>query len=120
MAEKRSGRGGSRAGVDALQQRILATLDCIPPGRVASYGQVAAEAGLPRRARVVGRVLGALPLGSELPWHRVVNARGAISSRGSGSSERRQRRLLEAEGVSFGPGGRVDMARHGWAPGSGS
>ena len=54
----------------ALWVRIWETVELIPPGRVASYGQVAEEAGLPGRARLVGRVLSLLPEGSPVPWHR--------------------------------------------------
>lgn len=93
--------------------RILATVDSIPRGRVASYGQVALEAGLPRRARLVGRVLSELPAGSAIPWHRVVNAAGRISPRG-GDGPREQVRRLRAEGVVVGRGGRIDLARFGW------
>lgn len=89
-------------------RRVIAA---IPRGRVASYGQVAALAGLPGRARLVGRVLAQLPPRSDLPWQRVVNARGEISTRGE--TALRQRRLLEAEGVRFSPAGRVDMRRFG-------
>lgn len=71
----------------------------IPRGRVASYGQIAALAGMPRHARLVGRTLRELPEGSKLPWHRVVNATLRISMRPGGTSE--QRRRLEAEGIEF-------------------
>jgi methylated-DNA-protein-cysteine methyltransferase-like protein len=93
--------------------RIRATVDAIPPGRVASYGQVAREAGLPGRARLVGRVLADLDAGSALPWHRVVDAAGRIPPRPGGSAAR-QRRLLAAEGVAFDARGRVRLARHAW------
>ena len=89
-------------------------MDSIPPGSVASYGQVAEEAGLPRRARLVGRVLGERSAETELPWHRVVNAAGALSTRGAALSE--QRRRLKAEGVELGANGRVDLLRFGWKP----
>ena len=90
---------------------ICRAVESIPRGRVASYGQVAEIAGLPRRARLVGRVLAHLPPGSEVPWQRVVNARGEISLPDAAGA--RQRRLLEAEGVRFTPSGRVDLRRHG-------
>ena len=93
--------------------RIYAAVQGIPRGRVATYGQVAERAGLPRRWRLVGRALKALPPDSAIPWHRVVNARGAVSPRGDGASTREQRGLLEDEGVAFGPGGRIDLARFG-------
>src|SRR5215203_7264192 len=82
-----------------LLQRIYATVDSIPRGRVATYGQVAREADLPRRARFVGRALRTLPKGSSLPWHRVVNASGKISVRGASAVE--QRRRLKREGIRF-------------------
>jgi methylated-DNA-protein-cysteine methyltransferase-like protein len=73
----------------------------IPKGRVASYGQVAALAGMPRHARLVGRTLRELPAGSRLPWHRVVNASLKISQRpGSGGHEEQKKRLV-VEGVEF-------------------
>ena len=97
------------------RERIRAVVDSIPRGCVASYGLVAREAGLPRRARLVGRVLAELPPGSRLPWHRVVNSQGAISPRGDGAATREQRRRLVREGVGF-RGERVDLARHLWRP----
>lgn len=99
----------------ADHQRILAMLDSIPRGKVATYGQIAREAGLPGRARLVGALLRDLPAGSPLPWHRVLNARGAISPR-PGAGYPSQRRLLRAEGVRFDPQGRVDLERFGWRP----
>ena len=98
---------------DPVRQRILATVDSIPPGRVATYGQVAREAGLPGRARLVGSVLAGLHPGSTLPWHRVVNARGAISPRAGGGPTEQVRRLAR-EGVRTEAGGRIDLAHHGW------
>lgn len=87
----------------------------VPPGRVTTYGTVAQEAGLPGRARQVGYALSALPDDHDVPWHRVVNARGEVSTRSGGSSfEKIQRTLLEAEGVVFDPTGRVDLDRYGW------
>lgn len=85
----------------------------IPPGRVATYGQVAREAGLGRRARFVGRVMAGLPAGSEVPWHRVVCAGGRLAFAPDTESYRRQRARLEQEGVAF-SGQRVDLRQHGW------
>lgn len=82
------------------EERICFVVAMIPRGTVATYGQVAALAGMPRHARLVGRVLRNLPRSSRLPWHRVVNASLRISTRaGDGVGTQRQR--LEAEGVSF-------------------
>src|SRR5690606_12345089 len=99
---------------DARRQRILATVDSIPQGRVATYGQVADEAGLPRRARLVGKILGSLPARTTIPWSRVVGASGAISPRGDGESVRDQRARLVREGVTFRASGRVDLAACRW------
>lgn len=101
---------------DELVQRILATVDSIPKGSVASYGQVAREAGLPRHARLVGRVLRELSSSTKLAWHRVVNSAGRISARAEGSPSVEQRRRLEREGVRFEASGRIDLARFGWRP----
>jgi len=90
--------------------RIYAVVRAIPKGRVMTYGQVAAAAGLPRRARLVGYALHALPEHSRVPWQRVVNARGEISLRG-GASEQRLR--LQMEGVRFDASGRIDLERFG-------
>jgi methylated-DNA-protein-cysteine methyltransferase-like protein len=97
---------------EAMRQRILATVDAIPRGKVATYGQVAREAGLAGRARLVGRVLRDLPTGSKLPWHRVINAAGKISVRGT--SEREQARRLRREAVRIDARGRIDLERHLW------
>ena len=100
---------------DPRTQRILATVDCIPSGKVATYGQVAREAGLPGRARLVGHVLASLPPDSRLPWHRVLTASGQISSRtGPGSAEQRHR--LEQEGVGFNQAARADLRTCAWNP----
>ena len=96
--------------------RIWSTVRRIPRGRVASYGQVAALAGLPGQARLVGYALHAA-LGDALPWHRVVNALGALSlARTDGAGAITQRLRLEGEGVRLDARGRVDLARHRWRP----
>ncbi|MEJ2207982.1 MAG: MGMT family protein [Anaerolineae bacterium] len=86
----------------------------IPAGRVATYGQVARILGMPRGARTVGWALRALPDGSDVPWQRVVNARGAISFRPGGYAASVQQALLEEEGVVFAEG-RIDLKIYGWA-----
>jgi len=78
---------------------------------VATYGQIAAWLGWPRRARMVGRALRSCPSG--LPWHRVVNARGEISRRRAVGSMMTQRILLEQEGVPL-HRGRVSLPRFRW------
>ena len=100
---------------DLVYQRFYALVDSIPPGRVATYGQIAREAGLPRHARHVGVALRALPAGSLLPWHRVLNGRGEISPR-PGRGFREQRARLAAEGVELDGRDRVDLRRFQWTP----
>lgn len=107
----------TRAGPSpARAERILAVVRRIPRGRVATYGQIASLAGLPRNARLVGRVLSGL--GDErVPWQRVVNARGEVSARSqSGIEEDVQRAALEHEGVVVDDRGRIDLARFQWRP----
>jgi methylated-DNA-protein-cysteine methyltransferase-like protein len=80
---------------------------------VASYGQVAEIAGLEGHARQVGYALHHLPEHSDVPWHRVVNARGEISPRSAGDSHELQKMLLEGEGIEI-VRGRIDLARFRW------
>ena len=98
-----------------LRRRIHAVVRRIPHGKVATYGQIAALAGLPRHARQVGYAMRDLPQGSDLPWHRVLNARGEVSTRAATGWEDVQRDLLEQEGIEL-AGERVDLARYGWKP----
>lgn len=86
----------------------------VPRGRVATYGQIAELAGLEGHARQVGYALHNLPARSNVPWHRVMNAKGEISARSAGDSHELQRMLLEAEGVEFDRHGRIDLARYRW------
>jgi methylated-DNA-protein-cysteine methyltransferase-like protein len=97
--------------------RIYAVVRAIPSGRVATYGQVAALAGLAGRARQVGYALHALEEGADLPWQRVINARGEVSPRAEPGREGFQRFLLEEEGVDFDLAGRIDLERFLWQPG---
>lgn len=95
-------------------QRIYQTIRKIPAGRVATYGQVAELAGLPRQPRQVGYALAALSGESDIPWHRVINAKGEISPRAEPGAEGLQRALLEAEGIEFDEQARVSFSRFGW------
>lgn len=95
--------------------KVYTAVSGIPVGRVATYGQIAALAGLCGRsaARQVGYALAALRDGADVPWHRVVNAQGRISARADPDRPDYQRILLEAEGVAFGLGGAIDLGRYG-------
>lgn len=82
---------------------IAEAVSSIPRGQTRSYGAVARMAGLPGRARLVGTALGRLH--DEVPWHRVVNAQGKLSTTGEAANEQRAR--LQDEGVGIDPKGRV-------------
>jgi methylated-DNA-protein-cysteine methyltransferase related protein len=97
-------------------KKIYAVVSRIPRGRVATYGQVAALAGLPRQARLVGYALNVLTEETAVPWHRVVNAAGKISVRGDGlGHEDLQAQLLRREGVRFVTGA-IPLPRYRWQP----
>lgn len=95
-------------------ESIWSVVRRIPRGRVATYGQIATLAGLEGHARQVGYALHHLPDRSDVPWHRVVNARGEISPRSAGDSHELQKMLLEAEGVEV-VRGRIDLVRFRWS-----
>ena len=95
--------------------RIYETIRDIPAGRVASYGQVAEIAGIPRGARQVGWALRQLPRGHDVPWHRVLTASGKIAFDEDTPAFRKQRNLLRKEAVPV-ISGRVDMQNYRWQP----
>jgi methylated-DNA-protein-cysteine methyltransferase-like protein len=101
---------------DSTYARIYAVVKRIPKGRVATYGQVAELAGMPGHARQVGYALHSTPAELQLPWQRVVNARGEVSPRSHAGWEDYQRHLLEEEGVEFDERGRIPLARFRWQP----
>lgn len=94
---------------------MLALVARIPPGRVMTYGQLALLAGRPGAARQAGYVLSGLMGSEELPWQRVINAQGRVSTHKLGFGEL-QERLLGAEGVAFDAAGRCDLAARQWWP----
>lgn len=101
---------------EAAYPMIFAVVRRIPRGKVASYAQVARAAGLPGRARMVGRALSDAGGQTTLPWHRVINAQGRIALPKSSEAYVEQKARLIAEGVMF-ENERVSFARHGWKRG---
>lgn len=87
--------------------KVVQIIRSIPPGRVMTYGQVARLAGNPRAARQVARILHSLSRTEQLPWHRVLNAKGEISLEGE-----EQQLALEAEGVVFDRAGKLSLRRY--------
>lgn len=98
---------------DQRRQRIWSTIDAVPAGCVTTYGQVAREAGMPRHARYVGRVLRDLGPGQDLPWWRVIRSDGRLPDCASPAE---QRRRLRAEGVVVQGSGRVKLSEYQWDP----
>ena len=98
-----------------FHDRVYARVRTVPAGFVVTYGDVASALGSPRVARHVGWALAALPgTDSDVPWHRVINARGRISFKGDVGRATLQRARLEAEGVTF-RDDRVDLGSVRWA-----
>ncbi|OAA57489.1 mgmt family protein [Niveomyces insectorum RCEF 264] len=115
---------------------VYSAVQEIPPGKVTSYGHIAVLIGMPQRPRQVGVCLKHLPAegegdadgllarfhGGNVPWQRVLSAKGVISPRGGGDGDGRQRQAaaLEAEGVEVTADAMgvltVDLARFGWFP----
>lgn len=97
------------AGMDSFFEAVYRVVAQVPYGHVVSYGQIARLLGNPRAARQVGWAMRCCP--DTLPWQRVVRADGSIVG---GVHAELRRALLEQEGVTFLPDGRVDLARHAW------
>jgi methylated-DNA-protein-cysteine methyltransferase-like protein len=97
-------------------ERIYAIIRRIPKGKVATYGQIAMMAGMAGHARQVGYALHVLPDNSNVPWHRVINAKGRISLRSNDMWSSIQKAILLAEGISFDADDRIPFAEHGWQP----
>lgn len=98
---------------NVFQEQVLEVVRAIPRGRVLTYGQVALLVGTPRGARQVGRIL--YLSGRKVPWQRVINRFGGLSTYKIGSGAE-QRQLLEAEGVRFSSEGVVDLEKYLWRP----
>jgi methylated-DNA-protein-cysteine methyltransferase-like protein len=96
-----------------IYTRIYDLVRQIPPGKVATYGQVAGVAG-GCTARMVGYAMAALPQGTDVPWQRVINYKGKISPHGAGFGTWEQEQRLREEGVEFDAQGRIDFGRFGW------
>ena len=100
-------------------QKIWQTVQLIPAGKVATYGQIADLAGLPGRARLVGRALGLMPKlgwhGKPIPWYRVINAQGKISLPVNSDGFIKQRQLLQQEQVVV-LGNKIKLAEFQWQP----
>jgi methylated-DNA-protein-cysteine methyltransferase related protein len=96
-------------------EKVILIIKSIPEGKVMTYGQIAARAGSPRAARQVVRALHSMSRKHQLPWHRVVNAKGQIALQDD-ESYNEQLLSLEAEGVEIGLNGSIDLGKYQWQP----
>ncbi|MEZ7984974.1 MAG: MGMT family protein [Pseudomonadales bacterium] len=103
------------AEVKVKRESIWQVVHMIPSGKVATYGQVAALAGLPKAARFAGTSLKGLPKATRIPWHRVINAQGRISLPPSSASYQEQHQRLIQEGVLI-RNGRIALKDYQWEP----
>ncbi|WNC71094.1 methylated-DNA--[protein]-cysteine S-methyltransferase [Thalassotalea psychrophila] len=101
--------------VNINYQKIWQTVLCIPKGRVASYGQIADLAGLPGKARLVGRALGFAPKKLNVPWQRVINSQGKISFPIGSEYFDKQKGLLQSEEIVV-LNGRIKLKEFQWQP----
>ncbi|BAZ41177.1 putative methyltransferase [Calothrix sp. NIES-4101] len=98
-------------------ENIYAIVRQIPAGTVATYGQVATQANLSGKARLVGYALYRVDISSDVPWHRVINAKGEISySPLRQGGDYTQKVLLEQEGIEFNTEGKINLRKYLWHP----
>lgn len=100
--------------MNGFREAVCAAVALVPRGRVATYKQIAWMVGFPRRPRQVGMVLKGLPEGTDLPWHRIVNSKGYVPSRGRWWGAMLQIERLRAEGVAVDDAGNLDLKAFGW------
>lgn len=98
---------------DELKLMIWQVVAAIPPGKVATYGQIAKLCGYPGYARYVGHTLKQLPKGTLLPWHRVINAKGEIAFPYATEAYQTQHGRLCEEGVQFNDD-KISLKRFAW------
>ena len=108
-------RKEANAETQVKRESIWQVVHMIPSGKVATYGQVAALAGLPKAARFAGTSLKDLPKATRIPWHRVINAQGRISLPPSSASYQEQHQRLTQEGVLI-RNGKVVLKDYQWEP----
>ncbi|MDH4268459.1 MAG: MGMT family protein [Deltaproteobacteria bacterium] len=97
----------------SIYEEIYEVVRQVPPGKVATYGQIAKIVGY-CTPRMVGYAMAALPRGVDVPWQRVINHKGEISTRSRGDGALRQRRLLRAEGIRLDRKGRINLKKLRW------
>ncbi|WIG57675.1 MAG: Methylated-DNA--protein-cysteine methyltransferase [Ktedonobacterales bacterium] len=106
----------TRDDVAAMGAKVYALVRACPPGKVTTYGWLAAAIGQPKAARVVGWIMNKSPHAGQIPAQRVVNSKGELTGSWAFGQRGRMRALLEHEGITFNEAGRIDMKRFGWNP----
>ena len=96
-------------------QQICKTVCHVPYGKVSSYGKIADLAGLPGRARMVGKVMQLAPAEMKVPWYRIIKSNGTLAFKAGSESAKRQTGLLQQEGVVV-LNNRVNIKQFGWTP----
>lgn len=96
-------------------ERVIHIIQSIPSGKVMTYGQIATLAGNPRGARQVVRILHSMSQKYDLPWHRIINAKGEIALKDSEGSFAQKDRLL-SEGITLTQSGKVDLSYYRYSP----
>lgn len=99
--------------MEAFTQKVIEIINSIPEGSVSTYGTIALMAGQPNGARQVTRIIHSMSRKYDLPWHRIINAKGLISlPKPYGYYE--QKKLLEREGIEFDEKDRIDLKKYLW------
>ncbi len=101
-------------GLNAFTAQVIHHIQSIPRGRVATYGQIAALSGKPHGSRGVAWILRSCSRIYKLPWHRVLGSQAKISFARDSHNYRKQKKLLEDEGVIFSMAGLVDFKKFQW------
>ncbi|WP_409300957.1 MGMT family protein [Peribacillus sp. SCS-155] len=101
--------------MEKFTEKVIQIIKSIPEGKIMTYGQIARIAGNPRAARQVVRILHSMSDRYQLPWHRVINAKGEIAVK-DGEANFAQRKFLEAEGVETGSDNRIDVECYRFHP----
>lgn len=115
MSSSGAGKAKTNKALESFNDKVLKIVRKIPRGKVLTYGQVAAMAGSPRAARIVGGILFRLGPESKVPWQRVINSQGGISTFRVGSGER-QISLLKGEGVRLNRAQKINLKLYQWVP----
>jgi len=97
-----------------FSKQVIAVIKKVPKGKVATYKQVAALSGKPHAVRAIAWILHSSSKAHKLPWQRILNAQGKISFPPTTLNYKKQKSLLQKEGVQFLENGRIDLAKYQW------